>query len=119
MKYLIVSMLIVLAMAFSFAKKPTHNLAIYFMKEFNNDSVQLTTSSTQQNLRATGITSLEDTLPQTVLPMTSQDSYITVKDVVNDKSKTVQYNRVYKYLFIYYSRGKFVFRFSNKLLYVE
>lgn len=57
---------------FAFHKRPESSLAIYFMPSFDNDSVLLSTPTHQQALRATCITSLADTTPQAILPITSE-----------------------------------------------
>lgn len=109
----------ILFFLFAFHKRPDTSLAIYFMPSFDNDSVLLSTPTHQHALRATGITSLEDTMPQAILPITSEDSTVTIRDVVRDKQYTVKYKPGHQYLFIYYNQQKFTMRFAKKLLYVE
>lgn len=101
-------------------KKPEKSLRVFFMSEFNGDSINLSTSVTNNlGLRVTGQESLSDSSNLVYLNMTAQDTVITIRDVVNDYTRSAKYNMNHDYLFIYYKAPKYTFRFSNKILLQE
>lgn len=121
MKLLFLLLSVTLAIcSFRQAAVPEKNLQVFFMRSFENDSVNIFTSTSHnRHLRINAQESLEDTSQQLILAMTPLDTLITVRDVVNDKQFSARYEMNYDYLFIYYNREKFTFRFSNKLLLVQ
>lgn len=100
--------------------KQEKNLRVFFMSTFNNDSVNLSTSVTNNiNLKVSAQESLEDSSSILYLTMTPADTVVTIRDLENNYTRSARYTMNYDYLFIYYKAPKYTFRFSNKLLFVE
>lgn len=94
-------------------------LEIYLMSSFRNDSINLRTEkSNNESFRLNTQLSLGQA-KSCYFIMTEKDSTIYIRDVINRNFDSVKYQPKYPYLYIYYSRPKFTFRYSQKLWFLE
>ena len=89
------------------------------MSSFRNDSINLRTETTNnKSFRLNTQLSLGQATSFYFI-MNERDSTIYIKDVINENFDSVKYRPEYPYLYIFYSKPKFTFQYSKKLLFLE
>jgi hypothetical protein len=118
---ILLQMLILLTISYSFIWKPLpeRTLQVFFMQSFNNDSIRLSTSVTNDlRLRVRAQKSAQDTASKMVLQMSPQDTTVIIRNITGNDSVKAKY-RGERYLYVYYEAPKYTMRFSNKAIFVE
>jgi hypothetical protein len=123
------AILAIIAISYSFISQPLYEkiqehlpertLQIFFMQSFNNDSIRLSSSLTNdRRLRVRAQQSAQDTASKMVLQMSPQDTTVIIRNITGNDSVTAKY-RGERYLYVYYEAPKYTMRFSNKAIFVE
>src|SRR5437868_5297613 len=113
--------IVLIIISYSFFSKPVaeKTLQIFFMQSFNNDSIRLSTSVTNDlRLRVRAQQSAQDTAAKMVLNMSPQDTTVIIRNITGNDSVKAKY-RGERYLYVYYEAPKYTMRFSNKAIFVE
>jgi hypothetical protein len=106
---------------YSFIRKPLpeKTLQVFFMQSFNNDSIRLSTSTSNDfRLRVKAQQSAQDTSAKLILNMSPQDTTVIIRNITGNDSVKAKY-RGERYLYVYYEAPKYTMRFSNKAIFVE
>ena len=107
--------------SYSFIRNPLpeKTLQVFFMQSFNNDSIRISTSvSNDLRLRVSAQESAQDTTAKMILQMNAQDTVVCIRNITGQDSVKAKY-RGERYLYVYYKAPKYTMRFSNKAIFVE
>lgn len=110
-----------IAISYSFIRKPLpeRTLQVFFMQSFDNDSIRLTTSASNDlRLRVRAQQSARDSSAKMILNMSLQDTTVIIRNITGNDSVKARY-RGERYLYVYYKAPKYTMRFSNKAIFVE
>jgi hypothetical protein len=110
-----------IGICYSFIRKPLpeKTLQVFFMQSFNNDSIRLSTSVTNDlRVRVSAQQSAQDTASKMVLQMSPQDTTVIIRNITGNDSVKAKYSGE-RYLYVYYEAPKYTMRFSNKAIFVE
>jgi hypothetical protein len=111
--------LIIITLSFIRKPLPEKTLQVFFMQSFNNDSIRLSTSvSNDLRLRVRAQQSAQDTSAKMILNMSPQDTTVIIRNITANDSVKSKY-RGERYLYVYYEAPKYTMRFSNKAIFVE
>jgi hypothetical protein len=118
---ILVPIIALIAIGYSFIAKPLpeKTLQVFFMQSFNNDSIRLSTSATNDlRLRVRAQQSAQDTSAKQILQMSPQDTTVIIRNITGRDSVKAKYSGE-RYLYVYYKAPKYTMRFSNKAIFVE
>jgi hypothetical protein len=118
---ILLSILALAIFGLSFIRKPLpeKTLQVFFMQSFNNDSIKLSTSVTNDlRLKVRAQQSAHDTSAKLILQMSPQDTTVIIRNIIGRDSVKAKY-RGERYLYVYYKAPKYTMRFSNKAIFVE
>lgn len=120
MKFLIVLYTLIAYCCMHRSHLQDKHLQIYFMSDFRNDSIFITTGkSNSKNIRVTTDNSIGASFTNLIFMMREGDNVITVKNLSTNVTDSIKYTSEHKYLYVFYQQKRFSFEFSNKLLSFE
>lgn len=118
---ILLAIIVAIVFSYSFTSKspPERALQVFFMQSFNNDSIRISTTITNDlRLRVSAQQSAQDTATKMILQMSPEDTSVIIRNITGNDSVKAKY-RGEKYLYVYYKAPKYTMRFSNKAIFVE
>src|SRR5688572_18792510 len=90
-------------------------LEVYMMSSFRNDSINIRTEISNSHSMRLNTNLVLGQATSFYFVMKEKDSTIYIKDIINKNSDSIKYHPEYPYLYIYYRKPIFTFRYSKKL----